>query len=318
MTVDVTGSTNLVTYTAHETNAHEEDEEPYSEEEDSCTEESDLTSAFEREMHALASTVEKLEESLWMLKTWKICRELFGSTYEGLATTRETHTMSREENEESRLSAFLIVPLLSQPSVLVCHLRVGRVGGKTRPKGGSVNQKETRYTVFRLQSSPTLVRRSHFVLRRTGTSLKHRRTSRVASLTELFMCVPNLVLPARCQEQELRGAGACDTCCTRTVAGQEWVNVHVRSLKQFQLKYWTLPRWERFKFGAGDPVVCKSAYLLPVMVHGACAIMRVSVVSRRHFEGVGSPIRLHTHKMGICLGVEASKEKGFERAGQDT
>ena len=34
---------------------------------------------------------------------------------------------------------------------------------------------------------------------------------------------------------------------------------------------------ERFKFGAGDPVVCKSAHFIPVLIHGACAIMRVSV-----------------------------------------
>ena len=33
-------------------------------------------------------------------------------------------------------------------------------------------------------------------------------------------------------EQELRGAGARDTCGNRTVAGQKWMNDYVRSLKK--------------------------------------------------------------------------------------
>ena len=44
------------------------------------------------------------------------------------------------------------------------------------------------------------------------------------------------------------------------------------------MKYWTLPCQERFKFGAGDPVMCKTANFIPVFIHGACAITRVSVV----------------------------------------
>ena len=79
-------------------------------------------------------------------------------------------------------------------------------------------------------------------------------------------------------EKELRGARACDTCCNRTVAGKEWVNDYVRSLKKLRLKYGTLPCQERFKFGAGDPVVCKTAFFFPVLIHVTCAIMRVSVV----------------------------------------
>ena len=30
-------------------------------------------------------------------------------------------------------------------------------------------------------------------------------------------------------EHGLRGAGACDICCNRTVAGQEWMNDYVRT-----------------------------------------------------------------------------------------
>ena len=51
-------------YTAHETDANDAKEDPNSEEEESCEEESDLTTAFEREMDELASVVEELEDTL--------------------------------------------------------------------------------------------------------------------------------------------------------------------------------------------------------------------------------------------------------------
>ena len=48
--------------------------------------------------------------------------------------------------------------------------------------------------------------------------------------------------------------------------------------KKLKLKYWMLPCQERFKFGTGDLVVCTTVYFIPVMIRGACAIMRVSAV----------------------------------------
>ena len=42
-----------------------------------------------------------------------------------------------------------------------------------------------------------------------------------------------------------------------------------------------MPCQENFKFGAWDPVVCKTAYFIAVAMHGACAIMRVSAVPRK-------------------------------------
>ena len=56
------------------------------------------------------------------------------------------------------------------------------------------------------------------------------------------------------------------------------MNDFVHALKKLQLKYWTMPCQERFKFGAGDPVLCKTAYFISVVIHGACALMRVSIV----------------------------------------
>ena len=59
------------------------------------------------------------------------------------------------------------------------------------------------------------------------------------------------------------------------------MNDCVHSPKILKLKYWTLPCQERFKFGTGNFVVCKTAYFIPVSLHGACAVIRVSVVPGR-------------------------------------
>ena len=102
------------------------------------------------------------------------------------------------------------------------------------------------------------------------------------------------------------------------------MNVHVRSLTQFKLKYWTLPCLERFKFGAGDPVVSKTAHPLPVMVHGACAIMRVSVVSGKLMLVTGKAILkvlearydfTHT-KWEIFLELKPSKKRALRELGK--
>ena len=88
-------------YAAHETDAHDAEEDPNSDEEESCEEESDLTTAFEREMDELASVVEELEDTLDV----EDLRERSESMNEGLL--KETHAKLRE-NEESRLPAFLV------------------------------------------------------------------------------------------------------------------------------------------------------------------------------------------------------------------
>ena len=91
---------------AHETDAHDAEEDPNSEAEESCEEESELTAGFELEMDQLALVVEELEDTL-DVQDVKDLRELSESMYEGLATIRETHAQLRE-NEESRLPAFLV------------------------------------------------------------------------------------------------------------------------------------------------------------------------------------------------------------------
>ena len=83
-------------YTAHETDARDADEDPNSEEEESGEEETDLTTAFEREIGELASVVKKLEDTLDVQDVEDL-RELSESMYEGLATIRETHAKFREK-----------------------------------------------------------------------------------------------------------------------------------------------------------------------------------------------------------------------------
>ena len=83
-------------FSAHETDAHDAEEDPNSEEEESFEEESDSTTAFEREMDELASVVEELEDTL-DVQDVEDSRELSESMYERLATIRETHAKLEEK-----------------------------------------------------------------------------------------------------------------------------------------------------------------------------------------------------------------------------
>ena len=187
--------------------AHDAEEDPNSEEEDSCEEESDLTAAFEREMDELASVVEELEDTL-DVQGVKDLRELSESMYEGLATIQVGG-----ENEESRL------PASRQSSMS----STGRGKGKTRPEGGSVHQKKLVTRCFECNrfghwsGDPICPAKDKHDAQAQGTS---------CTLEETVHVHPESFFTSSLSfEQELRGAGACDTCCNRTAAGQEWMNV---------------------------------------------------------------------------------------------
>ena len=264
-------------YTAHETDAHDAEEDANSEEEESCEEESDLTAAFEREMDELASVVEELEDTLDVQDVEDL-RELSESMYEGLATIKETHAKLRDKTRnrgyQHSSSASSHADFGSRHASLS---GTSRGKSKMRPKGGSVQKKKKLVTrCFDCN------RYGHW----SGDPIcpakdKHDAQAHMTSCTweETVRVHPeSFVTSSIAVEQEFRGAGACETCCDRTVVGQEWMNFYVHSLKKLKLKFWSLPCQERFKFGADDPVVCKTAYFIPVLRHGACAIMRVFVV----------------------------------------
>ena len=129
-------------YTAHETDAHGAEEDPNSEEEVSCEEESDLTAPFEREMDELVSVVEELEDTLDVQDVEDL-RELSESMYEGLATIRETHAKLREKTRNRGYQSSSSASSHADFGLRHASLSsIGRGKCKTRPKGGSVHQKK--------------------------------------------------------------------------------------------------------------------------------------------------------------------------------
>ena len=79
-------------------------------------------------------------------------------------------------------------------------------------------------------------------------------------------------------EKALSGAGACDTACNRTVAGQEWVDDYLSRLDAQGLPHWTAVCREKFRFGSGEPVHCELAHFLPIEVDGGAGVLRVSTI----------------------------------------
>ena len=278
-------------YTAHENDARDTEEDRNSEEEESGEEETDLTAAFEREMDELASVVEELEDTL-DVRDVEDLRELSESMHEGLATIRDTHAKLREKmrnrSYQPSSSASSHAAFGSRQSSLSGG---GRGKGKTRPKGGSVQQEKLVTRCFDCK------RFGHW----SGDPIcsakdKNDAQAHVASCTlqETVHVYPeSFVTSSISVEQELRGAGACDTCCNRTVAGREWMNGHVHSLKKQKFKYWTLPCQERFKLGASDPVVRKTSFDTWSLCNHACfrgAKQTDAVDWKRHVESLGSAI----------------------------
>ena len=132
----------------------------------------------------------------------------------------------------------------------------GRGKRKTRRRGGSVLQKKLVTRCFYCNLLDTW---SEDPIQANVTSCTLQETVHV--YPEPFVTISISI------EQELRRAGACDTCCNRTVAGQEWMNDYVFSPKKLKSKYSTLLCQQRFKFGAGDNIVCKTPYFIPVLTH---------------------------------------------------
>ena len=62
-----------------------------------------------------------------------------------------------------------------------------------------------------------------------------RRMSRVELCRKTVHVYPESIVASSISvEQEPKGAGACDTFCNHTVAGQEWMNDCVHSLKKIR------------------------------------------------------------------------------------
>ena len=143
--------------------------------------------------------------------------------YEGLATIKETHAMLREETRnrgyQPSSSASSHAAFGSRHASLSGNAR-GK--GRTRPKGGSAHQKKLVIRCFdcnrfgHWSGDPICPARDKLDAQAQITSCTLKETVHVHP--ESFGTSSISV------ERELRGAGACDTCLNRTVAGQEWMN----------------------------------------------------------------------------------------------
>ena len=145
------------------------------------------------------------------------------------------HGKLREENEESRLSAFLVC--LSHAAFGSRQSSLERQWPRKREKRdlkkGSVQQKKLVTRCFDCN------RFGHW----SGDPIcpakdKHDAQAHVTSCTlqeMVHVCPESFITSSISVEHELRGAGACDTCCNRTLAGLEWVNDYVHSLKKLKL-----------------------------------------------------------------------------------
>eukprot|EP00439_Symbiodinium_sp_Y106_P065967 s2396_g10.t1 len=73
-----------------------------------------------------------------------------------------------------------------------------------------------------------------------------------------------------------------DTCCARSVAGEKWVQHHLRHLHAFREDTFIVEEARPFRFGAGPRVMSTYAVIIPVNIPGAknWAHLRVSVVDQ--------------------------------------
>ena len=79
---------------------------------------------------------------------------------------------------------------------------------------------------------------------------------------------------------ELRCLALSDTCCARSVAGEEWTSQHVKHVHGQGLDAFIVPEKRPFRFGAGPRIYSTYSVVMPLYVEGAKVTpwIRVSVV----------------------------------------
>ena len=85
-----------------------------------------------------------------------------------------------------------------------------------------------------------------------------------------------------CLRKESINLGLSDTCCAKTVAGREWVRIHVEKFKEHGLPFKYLPEREPFRFGGGPKVFSAMALVFPLCIPG-CRVpvmLRTSIVDQ--------------------------------------
>lgn len=84
------------------------------------------------------------------------------------------------------------------------------------------------------------------------------------------------------RQAELDGLALSDTCCSRSVCGEEWMQKHLRQLWESDIEFYVLEDVQHFRFGAGPRVVAKQAAIIPLDVPGSRhqAYVKVSIVQQ--------------------------------------
>ena len=123
-------------------------------------------------------------------------------------------------------------------------------------------------------------------------------------------------LGQRCLREESLGLGLSDTCCAKTVAGQEWIASHVAKLKQRGLPFKYIAEREPFRFGGGPKVFSSKALVFPLCIPGC----KLQVLLRTSIVDQDVPLlisRSALQAMGMIMNLVDSSMK-FEKSGCET
>ena len=95
-------------------------------------------------------------------------------------------------------------------------------------------------------------------------------------------CANAMVAKAGTME-EMKCMALSDTCCARSVAGDEWAQLHMRHLHAQGADALIVPEKRPFRFGAGPRVYSSYSMVIPLVVNGAKVVpwIRVSVVPQQ-------------------------------------
>ena len=81
---------------------------------------------------------------------------------------------------------------------------------------------------------------------------------------------------------DLRGMALSDTCCSRSVSGEVWMQKHLKMLWEKGEDFYVLKERQIYRFGGGPRIASEYAALIPVNIPGSDrqAFLRVSVVKQ--------------------------------------
>ena len=80
-----------------------------------------------------------------------------------------------------------------------------------------------------------------------------------------------------------RGSGVkslaiADSGCKNAVGGRWWHEGFQQELEKLGLPFFKAGENEVYRFGAGDPILSKEAFIYPVSMHGQPDLVKISVV----------------------------------------